>query len=152
LNFDTITDVLSGDPNFGNLFWGTKNALVGFQFGGDACACLLQGLRWSTEGKAGIYNNRFKFTHSTALPDPSFDNINFSTDGNQVAFVGEAKTELVADILPSWSIRGGYRILYMSSLATVGNNIDPADVASTAFFSQSDGLYHGFHGGIEYIW
>jgi hypothetical protein len=151
-NFDTITDVLSGTPNFGNLFWGSENDLVGFQLGGDAAFCLLQGLRLNTEGKAGIYNNRWKFRHSTALPDPSFDNVDFGTDGNQVAFAGEGKAELVCDILPSWSIRGGYRVLYMSSLVTVGNNIDPADVASTAVFTQADGLYHGFHGGVEYIW
>lgn len=151
-NFNTVTDVTSGDPNFGNLFWGTSNALVGFQLGGDAAFCLLQGLRLNTEGKAGIYNDRFKFTHTTTLPDPDFDDVNFSSDGNQVAFAGEAKAELVADIFPSVSIRGGYRVLYMNSLVTVGNNIDPADLASTQLFTQADALYHGFHGGIEYIW
>jgi hypothetical protein len=152
LNFDTVTDVLSGVPNTGNLSWDASNALVGFQFGGDGAVCLLQGLRLNAEGKAGVYNNRFKFSHSTTLPDPSFDDVDFDTDGNQVAFAGEGKAELVADILPSWSIRGGYRVLYMSSLVTVGNNIDPANLASTAVFTQADGLYHGFHGGIEYIW
>lgn len=151
-NFDTVTDVLTQTPNFGNLFWGSTNDLVGFQLGGDGCFCLLQGLRLNAEGKAGIYNNRWKYGHSTSLPDPDFDNVNFSTDGNQVAFAGEGKAELVFDILPSWSLRGGYRVLYMSSLVTVGNNIDAADVASTAVLTQADGLYHGFHGGVEYIW
>jgi hypothetical protein len=66
--------------------------------------------------------------------------------------VGEAKIDLVADILPSLSLRGGYRVMYMSSLVTVGNNIDPTDVTSTVLYTQGDALYNGFHGGIEYIW
>jgi hypothetical protein len=151
-NFNSLTDVASGTPNEGNLFWGSENDLVGFQLGGDAAVCLLQGLRFNFETKGGIYNNRFKFAHSTNLPDPDFDDINIAAQGNQVAFAGEGKAELVADILPSWSIRGGYRVLYMSSLVTVGNNIDPLDLASTTVFTQADGLYHGFHGGLEYIW
>ncbi len=151
-NFSTITDVLSGTPLNGNLFYGADNDLVGFQFGGDGWVCLLQGLRFGTEGKAGIYNNRFKFRHVTDIPDPSIDNINFSTAGNQIAFAGEASVDLVADILPSFSIRGGYRILYLNSLATVGNNIVPTDVVSTTVLSQADALYHGFHAGLEYIW
>jgi hypothetical protein len=59
---------------------------------------------------------------------------------------------MVADILPSVSIRGGYQVLYLNSLVTVGNNIDPVDVTSTVLYTQADALYHGFRGGIEYIW
>ena len=40
----------------------------------------------------------------------------------------------------------------MSSLVTVGNNIDPTDVTSTILYTQGDAVYNGFHGGIEYIW
>jgi hypothetical protein len=152
LNFNTVTDVLSGTPNTGNIVWSTDNDLVGAQLGGDAWLCLRQGLRIGAEGKAGIYNNRFKYRHATTLPDPSFDDFDFSTDGNQIAFVGESRCDLVADILPSFSIRGGYRVMYLSSLATVGNNIDTSDLASTAVLTQADALYHGFHAGLEYIW
>ena len=76
----------------------------------------------------------------------------FNNDGNQVAFAGEASLDLVADILPSFSIRGGYRVLYMNSLVTVGNNIDPAELVSTTVYTQADALFHGFHAGLEYIW
>jgi hypothetical protein len=151
-NFDSITDTLTGFPNTGNLLWSADNDVVGFQFGGDAWICLRQGLRLGGETKAGVYNNRYKFRHATSLPDPAIDNVDFSADGNQVAFAGESSVDLVADILPSFSIRAGYRALYMSSLVTVGNNIDPNNVVSTALYTEADALYHGFHAGLEYIW
>jgi hypothetical protein len=136
----------------GNLLWSADNDMVGFQFGGDGWICLRQGLRLGGETKAGIYNNRFKYRHATDVPDPGVTNVDFSSDGNQVAFAGEGSIDLVADILPSFSIRGGYRVMYMSSLATVGNNIDPANAFSTTVLTQADALYHGFHAGLEYIW
>lgn len=147
MNFNAIA--LNGDSNIN---WQSTNDLVGAQLGADGWIALRQGLRLGGETKGGIYNNRFKYGHSTAIPDPDIDNVDFDSDGNQVAFVGEAKIDLVADILPSISIRGGYRVLYMSSLVTVGNNIDPVDVTSTTLYTQGDALYNGFHGGIEYIW
>jgi hypothetical protein len=147
LNFSSVA--LLGDSNIN---WSSDNDLVGAQWGGDAWIALRQGLRLGGEAKAGIYNNRFKYRHTTAIPDPDITNVDFETDGNQVAFAGEASLDLVADILPSISIRGGYQVLYMNSLVTVGNNIDPVDVTSTVLFTQADALYHGFRGGIEYIW
>lgn len=147
MNFNAVA--LNGDSNIN---WQSTNDLVGAQLGADGWIALRQGLRLGGETKGGIYNNRFKYGHSTAIPDPDIDNVDFGSDGNQVAFVGEAKIDLVADILPSVSIRGGYRVLYMSSLVTVGNNIDPVDVTSTVLYTQGDALYNGFHGGIEYIW
>lgn len=147
MNFNAIA--LNGDSNIN---WQSSNDLVGAQLGADCWIALLQGLRLGGETKGGIYNNRYEYGHSTAIPDPDIDNVDFNEDGNQVAFVGEAKIDLVADILPSISIRGGYRVMYMSSLVTVGNNIDPTDVTSTILYTQGDALYNGFHGGIEYIW
>jgi hypothetical protein len=147
LNFDAAA--LMGDSN---LFWKADNDMVGAQLGGDGWIALRQGLRLGGEVKAGIYNNRFKYRHATSIPDPVISNVDFAADGNQVAFAGESSIDLVADILPSFSIRGGYRVLYLNSLVTVGNNIDPLNVTSTALFTQADALYHGFHAGLEYIW
>ncbi len=147
LNFDA--DAFLGSSN---LNWAADNDLVGAQLGGDAWICLRQGLRLGFEGKAGIYNNRYEFQRETSIPDPDLTNIDVFVEDDQVAFAGESSVDLVADILPSFSIRGGYRVLYLNSLVTVGNNIDPLDVVSTALYTQADAVYHGFHGGVEYIW
>ena len=133
--------------------WSSENDLVGAQIGGDGWICLRQGLRFGGEVKAGLYNNRYSFLHAADVPEGfSVSDFSVMTQGNRVAFAGEASLNLVADILPSLSIRGGYQLLYMNSLATAANNVDTSDYFSTAVLSQSDALYHGFNGGVEYVW
>ncbi len=146
--------LVNGATSTASRLWSSENDLVGFQLGADGSFCLRQGLRISGEAKNGIYNNRFKFRHAGDFPAvggalPSFSDV---TSGNQIAYAAEGNVMLVADILPSLSIRGGYQVLYMNSLATVGNNIDTTNISSNAVLTQSDALFHGFHGGIEYIW
>jgi hypothetical protein len=140
----------------GSVTFDSENDLVGFQLGGDAWACVRQGLRIGCEGKAGVYNNRFKYVSSTTVT--SIDS-NFAPpeDGNTVSFVGEGGVSMVADILPSWSLRGGYQIMYLSSIVTVGNNISTTQFAEVpvdqpALATEGHAFYHGFHGGLEYVW
>ncbi|MDC0936643.1 BBP7 family outer membrane beta-barrel protein [Pirellulales bacterium] len=135
--------------------WDGTNDLLGGQIGGDMSICLRQGLRVNIETKAGVYNNRYEFRHVGDFADgftgspADFDS---TTIGNQVSFAGEGKAEVVFDILPSLSLRGGYRVLYMSSLATPGDNIVTADITDTTVRTQSDALFHGFHGGLEFVY
>jgi hypothetical protein len=135
----------------------TENDLVGFQAGGDMAVCLRQGLRLVSTGKAGIYNNRTKqFTRiaATTLP-PNFAE---SADDNSVAFVGEGGVSVVADLLPSFSFRAGYEVLFLNSIALGANNFNsiapfPGGGVRVPFV-EDDGkaLYHGFHAGVEYVW
>jgi hypothetical protein len=152
----TFDSEAGGGQDDASLLWSDENDLVGAQLGGDGWICILQGLRIGAEAKAGIYNNRFKFRHATAVPDPSITNVDFTVEDDQVAFACEFGVDMVADILPSISLRGGYRAMYLNSLATVGNNIFPNEfvdgVGDTQVLTQADALYHGFTGGIEYVW
>ncbi len=136
-----------------SLNWSGENDLVGGQCGGDAWVCLRQGLRIGVEGTAGIYNNRFKFANSgtfSAATGP--DDFAGETEGNQVAFASEVEVSMVADILPSWSLRGGYRVLYIDRLATGAGNINQSTLAVTVGTPDGNLLFHGFHGGLEYVW
>ncbi len=137
-----------------SLRWAGENDLVGGQVGGDAWMCLRQGLRIGVEGNAGIYNNRFKFANSGTFSDPAApaDYGDGGNEGNHVAFASEAEVSMVADILPSWSVRGGYRVLFMDRLATGAGNINQAALAVTAGTPDGELLIHGFHGGVEYVW
>lgn len=138
--------------------WDSENDMVGFQFGGDGWIALRQGLRIGGEMKTGIYNNRFKFRHTGdfgvgaggGLTPP--DNFDVLTRGNQVAFAAEGGVTMVADILSSWSLRGGYQVLYMNSIATAGGNVNTGDISAISVQSQDSALYHGFNGGLEYVW
>ncbi|QEG34674.1 hypothetical protein [Bythopirellula goksoeyrii] len=148
-NFDS--EALLGNTS---LFWGGENDLLGFQFGGDGWCGLRQGLRIGMEGKAGVYNNRFKFAAEGDFANigNSPDDYALSTAGNNVAFVGECGVNMVMDLLPSWSLRCGYSVLYMDNLAMVGPNIDTTNFVPDTFFVKDDLLYHGFNVGTEYIW
>ncbi len=137
-----------------NINWRSENDLLGFQLGGDGWLGLRQGLRVGLEGKAGVYNNRFKFNNTGNFSGATTD-YTVPYEGNQIAFIAEGGASVVADILPSISIRGGYQVLYASSLVTVGDNIGstlPSSSAPPALATQGDALYHGFHAGIEYVW
>ncbi|MEO2046737.1 MAG: hypothetical protein ABGX16_09220 [Pirellulales bacterium] len=142
------TEAVAGNAN---RLWGGENDLLGAQIGGDGWVTLRQGLRLGGEIKAGLYNNHYVFTNSGDLPGTNSDFSNTST-GDQVAFAAEGSVSVVMDILPSVSLRGDYQVLYLNSLATAGGNVDPTDYFSTNVATQSDALYHGFSGGLEFIW
>jgi len=136
-----------------SLSWTGENDLVGAQLGGDAWMSLRQGLRVGVEGTAGIYNNRFKFNNSGTFSAANApDDFAAETEGNHVAFATEWEVSMVADILPSWSLRGGYRVLYMDRLATGAGNINQASLTAVTASPDGDLLFHGFHGGVEYVW
>lgn len=152
LNFNG--DVLLGTDQTPRMTWAGGNDLLGFQIGGDGWLGLRQGLRIGCEGKAGVYNNRFEFQgdgdFGGVIGAP--DNYNVLTQGDQVAFIGEAGANLVLDILPSWSIKGGYNVLYVDNLATVASNFDSTDFIPATFQAKDDVLYHGFNASAEYVW
>lgn len=148
------------------------NDLAGVQVGGDMWITLLQGLRIGGESKLGLYNNDYNVRSLVAASDgdPAFSSTLLS--GDQAAFMIEAKLMAVADLTPSWSLKAGYELLFISDLATVGdstalaqpygdiNNISqflptapPAGVApSVAANNDGEAFFHGFTVGAEYIW
>ncbi len=143
------------------------NDLSGFQSGADVWIGLSQGLRFGMEGKAGIYNNHFTLENEVVTtplgttPPTLFERFR----DNQVAFIGEASVDLVADILPSWSLRVGYEVLFIDSVVLAGENFNtgspfnpgPLDngigpLRVPFLEDDSDVFYHGGHAGIEFIW
>jgi hypothetical protein len=144
----------------------TRNALAGFQAGGDVWIHIAQGVRVGAEGKAGIYNNRVKLKNAiAAVPEIGIDPDTFPNAPeffrrNQVAFLSEASADVVIDVLPSWSLRAGYEVMYMNSIALAGENFNtgspyglPGQVQRVPFFAnQGHALYHGAHAGLEYVW
>jgi hypothetical protein len=144
------------------------NDLAGFQTGGDIWVGLMQGLRIGAEGKAGVYNNRYT-VHSIITTTPPLSvppaplvppELNERFDNDEVAFISEASVDVVADILPSWSIRAGYEVLFLNSIVLAGENFNvgspygiPGQVPRIPFVAeQGHAVYHGGHVGVEFIW
>jgi hypothetical protein len=158
---ETFTFTTIGEARADN-FTIAENDLSGFQTGGDIWIGLMQGLRLGAEGKAGIFNNHYKLNNqivTTPLgntPPTLFELF----EDNNIAFISEASIDLVADILPSWSIRAGYEVLFMNSILLAGENFNtaspyglPTQVPRIPFVAdQSNALYHGGHVGVEFIW
>jgi hypothetical protein len=150
-----------------------ENNLAGFQAGGDVWIGLMQGLRLGAEAKAGVYNNHYQLrsqlisqgfqgfadppTNSVDGPLPTIDPPDDFRD-DQVAFLTEASVDIVADILPSWSIRVGYEVLFLNELVLVGENFNQTspygNQGPRVPFLVNDGelFYHGGHAGVEFVW
>ncbi|MEX2318003.1 MAG: hypothetical protein WD669_12670 [Pirellulales bacterium] len=139
-----------------------ENNLAGFQTGGDIWVSLFQGLRMGAEGKVGLYDNHYTlsnvFVSTPVAPSPPDLVEVFRQD--QPALIGEASFDIVADVLPSLSLRAGYEVLFMNSLVLAGENFNTAspyvlpgqDTRVPFVMDQGDAFMHGFHAGIEYIW
>jgi hypothetical protein len=138
------------------------NDLAGFQTGGDVWIGLMQGVRIGAEGKAGIYNNHYT-VDNTIVTDPlgvTPPTLSERFKDDEVAFITEASADVVFDILPNWSIRGGYEFLYLNSIVLAGENFNtaspyglPGQTPRVPFVNeQGHNFYHGAHLGIEYIW
>ncbi len=137
-----------------------ENNLAGFQTGGDVWISLFQGLRIGSEGKVGLYNNHYVLTNQIVTtpvgttPPTLFEELK----GDHAAVIGEASADVVADILPSVSLRVGYEVLYLNSLVLAGENFNQTspygNQGTRVPFVNNDGdlFYHGAHAGIEYIW
>jgi hypothetical protein len=120
----------------------------------------MQGLRIGTEGKVGIYDNhsrlanRIATTPSAIQPPALFEE--FKDD--HAAFISEGSFDVVADILPSVSIRAGYEVLFLNQLVLAGNNFNQTspygNQGPRVPFVDTGGelFYHGGHVGIEYTW
>jgi hypothetical protein len=154
--FDTVGEA------HGNYNTRAENNLAGFQTGGDVWVHIWQGLRVGAEGKVGIADNHYDvqsaFSATSTATDPPNFHEEFSKD--IPALVTDASLDAVCDFSPSWSLRAGYEILFLNSVALAGDNFNtaspyqlPNQATRVPFVAdQSSAFYHGFHLGLEYIW
>jgi hypothetical protein len=139
-----------------------ENHLAGFQTGSDVWIGLMQGVRIGAEGKVGIYNNNYNLLNKIVTdpvgttPPTLFEEF----DDNELAFISEASFDFVADLLPSWSLRAGYEVVFMNSILRAGDNfnrnspygIPGQDLRIPFVAEQGDAVFHGGHVGLEFIW
>ena len=139
----------------------TENDLTGFQAGGDMWITVRQGLRIGAQGKAGLYNNRAEQnTHLTAEINgiSTVDRLEVAK-GDRLAFLTEGNVSVVADITPNISLRAGYDVLFINTVALAPNNFNSDNEAffgagprNAILIEESSVLYHGANLGFEYVW
>jgi hypothetical protein len=143
------------------------NDLAGFQTGADMWVGLIQGLRFGVEGKVGLYGNHYTLETEVETTPPGIapPSLSEEFEDDQAAFIGELSIDLVADILPSWSVRMGYEVLVIDSIVLAGDNFNtgspynpgPVDnglgpVRVPFAVDQSKAVFSGGHIGVEFIW
>lgn len=151
------------------------NDLAGFQTGGDVWVTVVQGLHFGADAKLGIFNNDYELETVFQTSDGGPEQFSEMTGNDQAAFLGELRLMLVADLLPNLSLRGGYEVLFMNSVALVGQNFNPgspygftgADISGDGMgdndpsivpprdqfrLDQGNVAFHGWNVGFEYIW
>lgn len=135
----------------------TENDLLGFQAGGDVWVTVRQGCRIGAVGKAGIYNNRMESALNATSTDRLTELVEV-TKGDRAAFIAEGGVAAVFDVFPSWSVRAGYDVLFINTVALAANNFNfdaaPFDggTRTPVLIEESSTLFHGANLGLEYVW
>jgi hypothetical protein len=128
----------------------TDNDLFGFQTGGGIT---YEGRRWSLGffGKGGVFLNDALGTNQLTFTDEDIEDSNLRLREDQLSFVGEFKLQSRFHITPNVSIRAGYDLMYITSVA-----LAPSQATFIPEFSYlnttGDPFYHGAAFGLEGYW
>lgn len=143
-----------------------ENDLSGFQTGFDAWIVPRQGFRFGIDTRHGIYGNKISILnrYDTADGGGNLVDTEFRLE-DEPAYIGELRLMAAADICPNFTVKVGYELLYLSTVATALDNFNPGSPyldgtgapvgqarIANQFRTQSDALFHGLQASVEYIW
>lgn len=161
VNFNNSFNIASddGDDILSHYNIKAKNNLYGAQIG-------LRTVRtysrwgWDVTGKAGLFGNDAKQRQfiedqpgGLIRPLPG-DGSSVGSRHDSVAFVGDINTSLVLRLTDTWSLRGGYNVMWIEGLALAGDQLDFSFTsASGTRQSNSGGVFlHGASVGLQARW
>ena len=132
----------------------TYNNLFGGQVGGRVVENCCGNFSYDLTGKAGVYGNVIR--ESQNVTDfANFNTVrNTSTDGGQVAFIGDIEFNASYQFSQCLSLRGGYQVYWVEGLALAPNQLDYTDTATSGTgLNKTGGLFmHGAHLGLQARW
>ncbi len=134
----------------GHYFIRTDNDLFGFQSGGGIT---YQAPRWSVGflGKGGVYLNDALGRNQLTFTANNTNDSDLRLRENQLSFVGEFRLQSRFHITPNVSLRAGYELMYLTSVA-----LAPSQATFIPEFSYlnttGDPFYHGASFGLEGYW
>ncbi len=140
----------------------TTNNLFGYQFGSRLVYCLNRCWNLSIGGKFGLYGNHATYNQRIGTDSvlayrngAATDFVNTSDSDNVLSTLGELDLGLGYRIGCAWTLRGGYRLLGVTGIATATNQIasDYNTIAGSGYVCADDSLVlHGGYLGLEYNW
>jgi len=141
----------------------TRNALVGWQVGGDLWYNFLPGIKMGVEFKTGIYNNRSHqetSIYANSLPAFGIPEIRESVLDNRTAYITQLSPQLVYRLNHSFAVRTSYQVLWIDNVALASDNFNgappslflPGSARVPFINNSSDVVYQGFTLGGEFTW
>lgn len=139
-----------------------ENNLYGYQFGGQLNYCLSSRLSMNIGGKFGLYANHAQKQHRIGsetdlayISGSPTDVISTTDSDTGLASIGEFDMGLGYRIGCAWTVRGGYRLIGITGVATAWDSLPNtyASVAESGAVHADDSyLLHGGYFGLEYNW
>jgi hypothetical protein len=162
VNFDDEFNLASdgGDGFFSNYNIKAKNNLYGAQLGLRTVRTYCR-WGWDVTGKAGVFGNdaeqrQFVEDQPDFLirPVAGAPGETVGSSDSSVAFVGDINASLVLRLTDTWSLRGGYNLMWIEGLALAGNQLDFTFLSDSGTgHSDSGGVFfHGASAGLQARW
>jgi hypothetical protein len=157
LRYLELTDILNWQAedvqvagNDGQYLIHTGNDLIGLQLG---AGITYETARWSIgiNGKGGAYaNNATMRSQLDFTVDDSADFL-IQTTEDQLSFIGESALQLKWHLTPNFSLRSGFHLLYITSVAEAPYQANFLADYNTVVTS-GDPFYFGVSAGFEGYW
>lgn len=139
-----------------------ENNLYGYQFGGNLTYCLGSRLNLNIGGKFGVYGNYVEAEHSlytdqglAYINTSGVDDIRTESSNTVLSTLGELDLGLGYRVSNAWTVRGGYRVLGVSGVASSVNSV-PRAYTTLAELDRIDAndsfLLHGAYVGLDFNW
>lgn len=144
------TNILTFGNEDGNYRVNTRNDMIGLQIG---CHLLMEHDRWNVEigGKGGPFVNAARADSVLAIenqPDSGFVKNNSET---ALSFIGEFQLIARYHLRPNVSLRAGWQMMYVTSVALAPNQVDFSPDPGR-FPYTGDPFYNGGIFGVETYW
>ena len=140
----------------------TDNNLYGYQFGSRVTYCLGHRFSLIAGGKVGIYGNNAEARQrlGTREIDAYYDSmpgttVDHESERTVLATLSELDLGLGYCLSPAWSIRGGYRLIGLTGIATAPGEVsyDGEEPLSSDWIRADDSIIlHGGYVGLDYNW
>jgi hypothetical protein len=137
------------------------NDLIGFHVGGDLLLCIIPGIKFGGNIKAGLLGIQSvqRTRIDTVRPADTMLNQEFEeyAKDEDVAFIGEGGGEVIIEATERVTLRAGFQLLYINGVALAPeqfnpNFIPPPPTRPTEVNTNGDVFYHGLTAGFEYMW
>lgn len=140
----------------------TKNNLYGYQFGSRLVYMLNNCWSLSVGGKFGLYGNHAELrqrigsdTNIAYRTGVGTDLINTKDSDTVLSTLGELDLGLGYRFNNAWTVRGGYRLMGLTGIATATDHLNSefSSVAASSYVNADDSiLLHGGYVGLEFNW